>query len=262
MVPQQEERLSYRALALIAADVDRRGRRIDLIEQATEDTGARRERNENIPERDHGGRGCAGSESGAHRRAAQWRDCRRPRGAEPRRAARVALDEILDRGVELGREDGAGRILRHLGHDRFQIRAAARGQYLVGPGDTQGAHLTQLERGSADECHDLSRSAHDDGRGSRAQHSCGSRGAGGSDDAWRDAAAGADESVGDTDRGVGVGNEHDCLDLLSLSRSPVEHSSERARRRVPICGHDVHRVLPARDTSSFRRFVFHLTPAM
>jgi len=264
VVTEQEQRLAYRALALIGAHGDRRGRRIDLIEQATEDTGAGRMCDEDIPERDHWRRwrGCAGSVSRTRDRATVWRLGRRARGAEPRGAARVALDEILDGGVELGREDGAGRILRHLGHDRFQIRAAARGEYLVGPGDAECAHLAELERGGADECHDLGGSADDDRSGPRAQHSRGSCRAGCGHDARRHAAAGADQRIGDTDGGVRVGNEHDRLDLLGLSGSAIDHPGERARRRMPIRGHNVHGVLPARDTDSFRRFVFHLTPAM
>jgi hypothetical protein len=267
VVSQQEERLAYRALALVAAHVDRRGRRIDLIEHAAEDARACRGCDENVPERDDRERcrGCTGSVGGARGRATVRRLCRRAGGAggpEPRGAARVALDEILDCGVELGREDGAGRVFRHLGHDRFQIRAAARGEYLVGPGDAECAHVAELERGSADECHDLGGRAHEDGSGSCAQHSRGSRRAGCGHDARRYAAAGADERISDTDGGVRVSNEHDRLDLLGLSGSAIENPRERARRRVPIRGHDVHGVLPARDTDSFRRFVFHLTPAM
>gem|GEM_PF-4957309 len=263
MVSQQKERLANCALTLVAAHGDRRGRRIDLVEQATEDTGACRGRGENVPECDRLGRcrGC-GSVSGTRARAAWRRLCGRGGGAKPRGAARVALDEILYRGVELGREDRTGRILRHLGHDRFQIRGPARGQYFVGPGDAECADVAELERGSADQCHDLGGRADDDRSGSRAQHPCGSRRPSSGHDAWGYAAASAGERIGDADGGVCISNEHDRLDVLGLSGSAVENPGERARRRVPIRGHDVHGVLPARDTDSFRRFVFHLTPAM
>jgi hypothetical protein len=56
VISQKEERLAYGAFALVTAHGDRRGRRIDLIEQAPEDIGARRGCDEDIPERDHRGR--------------------------------------------------------------------------------------------------------------------------------------------------------------------------------------------------------------
>jgi hypothetical protein len=264
VISQKEKGFAYSAFALVTAHGNRRGRRIDLIEQAPEDIGAGRGCDEDVPEGDRRRRrrGCASRMRGARGRTNFRRLCRRARGAEPRGTARVALDEVLDGGVELGREDRAGCVLGHLGHDRFEIRAAACGQDVVGPGDADGANLAQLERGGADECHDLGGSAYDDGSGARAQHPCGSCRAGRGHDAWRNAAAGADERIGDTDGGVRVGDEHDRLDLFGLSGSAVENPGERVRRRVPIRGHDVHGVLPARDTGSFRRFVFHLTPAM
>jgi hypothetical protein len=264
VVAQQKKRFADRAFALIAAHVDRRGRRVDLVEQAPENIGACRGRNEDVPERgcERRCRRCARSRSRTRGRAAVGRLGRRGDDSEPRSAARVALDEILDGGVEPGSQDRAGRVLRHLGHDRFQIRTAACGQDLVGPGDTDGAHVTELEYGGADECHDLGRSAYDDGSGARAQHPRGTRRAGCGHDARRNAAAGADERIRDTDGSVRVGNEHDRLDLVGLGSRAVENAGEGADRRVPIRGHDVHGVLAARDTGSFRRFVFHLTPAM
>jgi hypothetical protein len=56
VISEQVECLAYRALALVGAHMNRRGRRIDLIEQAPENAGACGGCDEDIPERDHRGR--------------------------------------------------------------------------------------------------------------------------------------------------------------------------------------------------------------